>query len=215
MLDAGRSSTAYLTQRLSVDGKLEMNACDDAANVWNRVQLIVMDDVSVTEHPSGGDDPGPGLVDLDGVGEDFVATYKEHYPRLVRAPEFSGANRSTAEDVTQEAFARALGHCGRVRRGTNPAGYVHRVAFGLARRSSSRKPLFARESARRATSTTKRRFWRTRLHLWPRNWTADEAVPNFTIADTAGSGKIDAFANKGNTVNLVIDVAGYFTTSGT
>ena len=43
------------------------------------------------------------------------------------------------------------------------------------------------------------------------NWTANEVVPNFTIADTAGSGKIDVFASQGDTVNLAIDVFGYFT----
>ena len=47
------------------------------------------------------------------------------------------------------------------------------------------------------------------------NWKANDVVPNFTIADTAGSGKIDVFASKGDTVNLVIDVFGYFTASGT
>ena len=47
------------------------------------------------------------------------------------------------------------------------------------------------------------------------NWKANDVVPNFTIADTAGSGKIDVFASKGDTVNLVIDLFGYFTASGT
>lgn len=122
-----------------------MNTFDDATNVRNRVQLSVMDGASVIEHPPGGDDLGDVLVGLDGVDVDFVATYKVHYPRLVRALELSGANRPSAEDVAQEAFAKALGHWGRVRSGTNPAGYVYRVAFRLARRSSSRKPLFAEE----------------------------------------------------------------------
>jgi hypothetical protein len=47
------------------------------------------------------------------------------------------------------------------------------------------------------------------------NRAANGVVPSFTIADTAGSGKIDVFADKGDTVNLVIDVFGYFTASGT
>ena len=47
------------------------------------------------------------------------------------------------------------------------------------------------------------------------NRAANGVVPSFTIADTAGSGKIDVFADKGDTVNLVIDVFGYFTDSGT
>jgi len=53
----------------------------------------------------------------------------------VRALELSGADRSRAEDVAQEAFARTLPHWRRVRTGTNPPGYVYRVAFRLARRA--------------------------------------------------------------------------------
>jgi hypothetical protein len=40
---------------------------------------------------------------------------------------------------------------------------------------------------------------------------ANEAVPNFTIADTAGTGKVDVFASHGAAINLVIDEFGYFT----
>ena len=75
---------------------------------------------------------------IDAVEDDFIAIYKVHYPRLVRALELGGSSRSTAEDVAQEAFARTLGHWRRVRRGTNPAGYVYRVAFRLAQRSTLR-----------------------------------------------------------------------------
>ncbi len=44
------------------------------------------------------------------------------------------------------------------------------------------------------------------------NWTANEspAVPNYTIADTAGTGSVDAFNSHGATINLVIDAFGYF-----
>ena len=86
-------------------------------------------------------DPAVGTVeedraDLDDVDDDFVATYRLHYPRLIRALELSGSSRATAEDLAQEAFARTLSRWRRVRRGTNPAGYVFRVAFRLARRPS-------------------------------------------------------------------------------
>lgn len=69
-----------------------------------------------------------------GVSDDFVETYREHFPRVVRALELGGLQRAVAEDVAQEAFARTLGHWRRVRGGTNPAGYVYRVAFRLVRR---------------------------------------------------------------------------------
>ncbi|MHB1988700.1 MAG: hypothetical protein ACYCSF_12075 [Acidimicrobiales bacterium] len=44
------------------------------------------------------------------------------------------------------------------------------------------------------------------------NWAANEtpAVPNFTIADTAGTGKANVFNSHGDTINLVIDAFGYF-----
>lgn len=64
----------------------------------------------------------------------FVALYEAHYARLVRVLVAGGASSEDAEDVAQEAFARTLARWRRVRRGTNPAGYVYTVAFRLARR---------------------------------------------------------------------------------
>ena len=46
------------------------------------------------------------------------------------------------------------------------------------------------------------------------NWVADEIVPNFTIADTAGTGNVEVYNSHGGTINLVIDAFGYFTSSG-
>ncbi len=43
------------------------------------------------------------------------------------------------------------------------------------------------------------------------NWTANEIVPNFTVADTAGTGRVAIFNSQGATSNLVIDAFGYFT----
>jgi len=70
---------------------------------------------------------------IDKVAADFVAVYETHYPRLVRVLEIGGLDRSSAEDVAQEAFVRTLGHWRRVRLGTNPPGYVYRTAFRLSR----------------------------------------------------------------------------------
>ena len=77
------------------------------------------------------------MADLE-VASDFEELYRQHYPRLVRALQLSGAG-DEAEDVAQEAFARTLLHWWRVRRGTNPAGYAYRVAFRLARRRVGRQ----------------------------------------------------------------------------
>lgn len=85
---------------------------------------------------------GGAPASIDGVDDGFVVVYEAHYPRLVRALELSGANRATAEDVAQEAFARTLWHWNRVRRGTNPSGYVYRIAFRLLRRDRNRNQTF-------------------------------------------------------------------------
>ena len=42
------------------------------------------------------------------------------------------------------------------------------------------------------------------------NWVAKEIVPNFTIADTAGTGSVEVYNSAGATVSLLIDVFGYF-----
>ena len=68
------------------------------------------------------------------ASDDFVDLFTTQYPRLVAALRLSGAQGVTAEDLAQEAFARTLGHWRRVREGTNPAGYLYRVAFRLLRR---------------------------------------------------------------------------------
>ena len=43
------------------------------------------------------------------------------------------------------------------------------------------------------------------------NWIANGVVPNFTIADTAGTGDVNVYNSRGATINLVIDAFGYFT----
>ena len=69
---------------------------------------------------------------------DFVDCYRTHYRRLIRALQLSGATTATAEDITQEAFARALVHWRRIRRGPNPPGYVYTTAFRLLQRAQRR-----------------------------------------------------------------------------
>ena len=64
---------------------------------------------------------------------DFVSVYRLHYSRVVAALGLAGLDPSGAEDVGQEAFARAYQHWWRVRKGSNPAGYVYTTAFRLLR----------------------------------------------------------------------------------
>jgi RNA polymerase sigma-70 factor (ECF subfamily) len=121
--------------------------------VGNRAHLSVVEE-----------DPGPVSPDsrvlehqgLGGIDQDFVEVYTTHYPRLVRALELGGTTHTNAEDIAQEAFARTLGHWRRVRRGSNPAGYVYRVAFRLSRRSrtSERSSDIGRDSVDVADEAT-------------------------------------------------------------
>jgi RNA polymerase sigma-70 factor (ECF subfamily) len=84
---------------------------------------------------------------------DFVDCYQTHYRRLVRALRLSGADASTAEDVAQEAFARALVHWRRIRRGSNPPGYVYTSAFRLLQRTERRRQVVVPPPARPAAPT--------------------------------------------------------------
>ncbi|HEY3142638.1 MAG TPA: sigma-70 family RNA polymerase sigma factor [Acidimicrobiales bacterium] len=65
----------------------------------------------------------------------FDELYRDTYRRLVVSLSLATGSREEAEDLAQEAFARTLVRWSRVRHGTNPAGYVYRVAFRLHRRS--------------------------------------------------------------------------------
>ena len=64
----------------------------------------------------------------------FAEIYRAHHAKLLRYCQYRLRDRYEAEDVAQEAFARALTHWRRVRTGTNPAGYLFRTAFRLLRR---------------------------------------------------------------------------------
>jgi RNA polymerase sigma factor (sigma-70 family) len=66
--------------------------------------------------------------------EGFDEVYSRHYRRVVAAMRLNGLSVHDAEDIAQEAFARAFGGWGRIALGTNPAGYVYRSAFRLATR---------------------------------------------------------------------------------
>ena len=68
---------------------------------------------------------------------DFDDLYREHYPKLTRALAIAGAG-DAAEDIAQEAMARTLARWRRVRKGTNPAGYLYTTAFRLLHRHQKR-----------------------------------------------------------------------------
>ena len=91
-----------------------MNLVSSEPSDADRAHLFVVDEIS-PDDDQGPETAGGGRQGVDGsssagLDEGFVALYEEHYPRLVRALELSGANRETAEDVAQEAFSRTLTH---------------------------------------------------------------------------------------------------------
>lgn len=77
---------------------------------------------------------------FEGVGEGeyltaeeaFEAFVKERYSRLVSTVRMVVSDRGIAEDVVQEAFARAYISWPKLWPDGNPAGWIHRVAMNLA-----------------------------------------------------------------------------------
>jgi RNA polymerase sigma factor (sigma-70 family) len=93
---------------------------------------------AVQVRPPDQPEPGRDAAEQERSAElptaDFVTCYQLHYRRLVRALQLAGADRATAEDAAQEAFARALVHWWRIKRGPNPPGYVYTAGFRLLAR---------------------------------------------------------------------------------
>lgn len=67
-----------------------------------------------------------------GERADFDAFYQANYGRLVAVIAAMTGDRSEAEDVAQEAFARALAHWGRLGGYDLPEAWVRRVALRIA-----------------------------------------------------------------------------------
>jgi RNA polymerase sigma-70 factor (ECF subfamily) len=71
---------------------------------------------------------------LDPAGRDsFESFFREHYASLVRALVVVAGDEAEAQDLAQEAFARALERWDRVRAMESPVGYVYRTAFNVNR----------------------------------------------------------------------------------
>ena len=71
---------------------------------------------------------------VDPAREDsFESFFRSYYGSVVRALVIVAGSESEAEDLAQEAFARALERWDRVRSMASPIGYVYRIAFNLNR----------------------------------------------------------------------------------
>lgn len=71
----------------------------------------------------------------------FEGFYRERYARVVRACTLVLVDRSAAEDVAAEAFARLWSHWGQIHDDDHAGGYVFKTAMRLCtkRRSSARR----------------------------------------------------------------------------
>ena len=64
---------------------------------------------------------------------DFEGFFEDHYPEVLRAVALAINDRHRAEDVTQEAFARAYRRWRTVSRMERPVGWVYVVALNAER----------------------------------------------------------------------------------
>jgi DNA-directed RNA polymerase specialized sigma24 family protein len=73
-------------------------------------------------------------LEREGPGS-FESFFRQHYGPIVRALVIVSGSETEAEDLAQEAFARALEHWNRVGAMESPVGYVYRTAFKRAPQS--------------------------------------------------------------------------------
>jgi RNA polymerase sigma factor (sigma-70 family) len=66
--------------------------------------------------------------------DDFDTFYRREFPRLAGSLRIVCGDAALAEELSQEAFTRALNHWRRVSEYDRPAGWVYRTGFNLLRR---------------------------------------------------------------------------------
>ena len=83
----------------------------------------------------------PGTLRAGNVVDDdaaFASWYRNEHPRLLAAMVIVTNDMHVAQDVTAEAFARALAAWNRVSNMESPTGWTYRVALNVARRRARR-----------------------------------------------------------------------------
>jgi RNA polymerase sigma-70 factor (sigma-E family) len=86
------------------------------------------------------------------VDDEFAGFCRREHARLVAALDLMTGSRPLAEDLAQEALARALPRWSRIREMDAPGAYVHRIAVNLATSSFRRRAAERRLAARAASS---------------------------------------------------------------
>ena len=87
------------------------------------------------------------------AADSFEVFFAEQYTNLLRAMYLVTGNRHEAEEVTQDAFVRALERWDRVRRADNRAGYLYRIALNLYRSKLRRVARAARKTLKPVPGT--------------------------------------------------------------
>jgi RNA polymerase sigma-70 factor (ECF subfamily) len=90
-------------------------------------------DLRTAEAPAVSHEPNE--LDEDAA---FAAWYRSEHPRLLATMTIVTRDLHVAQDVTAEAFARALAAWKRVSAMESPTGWTYRVAVNLARRRARR-----------------------------------------------------------------------------
>jgi RNA polymerase sigma factor (sigma-70 family) len=85
----------------------------------------------------------PGTLRAGDVVDDaaFASWYRNEHPRLLAAMTIVTNDLHVAQDVTAEAFARALAAWNRVSNMESPTGWTYRVALNVVRRRARRAAL--------------------------------------------------------------------------
>lgn len=108
-------------------------------------------------------DDDPGGAEVPAGSRDFVGWYREEHPRLAAALRYLGAGPEEANDLTAEAFSRALERWERVTIMGSPTGWVFEVAMNLLRRQGRRARLEAvllgRHAARSVVDGPRGEVW--------------------------------------------------------
>ncbi|MGZ4130579.1 MAG: sigma-70 family RNA polymerase sigma factor [Actinomycetota bacterium] len=85
-------------------------------------------------------------IDVTRTTEDFSEFFRREYPRLARACLLLTSDRTEAEELAQEALARAYPKWSDIATMASPVGYVYRTALNLNRKRLRRLAVRARRA---------------------------------------------------------------------
>ncbi len=96
----------------------------------------------------------------------FEQWYRAEHPRLLAALTVACGDRHLAQDVTSEAFARALAAWRRVSTMGEPSGWTYRVAVNLLHRRARRAATEARLLASLETTSAAAQSGHDAIEVW-------------------------------------------------